>query len=121
MDSPEFRLPLDLHQIQSFHEQLDAAKGFDRDPLRNVAYLVEELGEVSRAVRRLSRSAPSKPEHQRLRDDLAEELADCLAYLAKIATYHEIDLEVAYLDKMRRNEGRDWHAKEQPGGVGPSP
>jgi NTP pyrophosphatase (non-canonical NTP hydrolase) len=104
----ELRLPLDLQQVQRFHERLDAAKGFDRDPVRNVAYLVEELGEVSRAVRRLNRSESSESDRQELREDLAEELADCLAYLAKIASYHGIDLEAAYIDKMQRNLKREW-------------
>jgi NTP pyrophosphatase (non-canonical NTP hydrolase) len=119
LNRSKIRLPLDLHQIQEFHEKLDEAEGFDRDPMRNVAYFAEELGEVSRAVRRLGRAAASETE--RLCGDLAEELADCLAYLAKIANYHAIDLEAAYLEKMRSNEARDWHAKEQRGGVGPSP
>jgi NTP pyrophosphatase (non-canonical NTP hydrolase) len=103
-----FDSPLDLGQIQSFHERLDAEKGFDGDPVRNVAYLVEEIGEVARAVRRLHRSKPAEADRTQLLEDLAEELADCLAYLAKIATSHGIDLEQAYVGKMERNSVREW-------------
>lgn len=42
------------------------------------------------------------------RDGLAEELADCLAYVVKLANYAGVDLEAAYLTKMRRNLGREW-------------
>jgi len=44
----------------------------------------------------------------RHRDGLAEELADCLAYVVKLANYAGVDLEAAYLAKMRRNVGREW-------------
>jgi NTP pyrophosphatase (non-canonical NTP hydrolase) len=42
------------------------------------------------------------------RESLREELADLLAYTLKLANYADIDLEQAYLDKMRRNVGREW-------------
>ena len=31
-----------------------------------------------------------------------------LAYLLKLANYAGVDLEAAYLEKMRRNQGRKW-------------
>ena len=40
-----------LREMQAFHEMLDREKGFDRDMLRNVAYLAEEVGEVVSAIR----------------------------------------------------------------------
>ncbi|MEE8392529.1 MAG: MazG nucleotide pyrophosphohydrolase domain-containing protein [Anaerolineae bacterium] len=45
------------------------------------------------------------------RDALAEELADCLAYLVKLANYANIDLEAAHLTKMRHNLGREWKSR----------
>ncbi len=47
------------------------------------------------------------------RESLAEELADCLAYLVKLANYAGIDLEAAYLTKMRRNLGREWRKRKE--------
>ena len=41
-------------------------------------------------------------------DALREELADCLAYLLKLANYAGFDLEEAYLEKMRINREREW-------------
>jgi NTP pyrophosphatase (non-canonical NTP hydrolase) len=35
-------------------------------------------------------------------------LADCLAYILKLANYMEVDLEEAYLEKMKTNVGRNW-------------
>ena len=42
------------------------------------------------------------------RPQLEGELSDCLAYLLKLANYLEIDLEEAYLAKMKENESRAW-------------
>jgi NTP pyrophosphatase (non-canonical NTP hydrolase) len=111
VDKPDSAETFNLEQIQAFHRKLDTAKGFDRDPVRNVAYLVEELGEVASTVRRLSR-ARAGDDMSDLLENLAEELADCLAYLAKLANYHEIDLNQAYTEKMRRNELRTWSGLE---------
>jgi len=35
-------------------------------------------------------------------------MADCLAYLVKLANYAGIDLQEAYLTKMRQNLERRW-------------
>jgi NTP pyrophosphatase (non-canonical NTP hydrolase) len=102
---------LELRDLQAFHIALDEAKGFDRDMLRNVAYLVGELGEVVRAARRFLRLR-GQPGEQPARDHLGEELADCLAYLLKLANYAGIDLQAAYVLKMRRNAGRTWPARQ---------
>ncbi|NLF78398.1 MAG: hypothetical protein GX573_22115 [Chloroflexi bacterium] len=39
---------------------------------------------------------------------IREELADVLAYVLKLANYTGIDLEEAYLEKMRTNQERTW-------------
>jgi len=39
---------------------------------------------------------------------LKGELADLLAYILKLANYTGIDLEQAYVEKMRLNVGRQW-------------
>lgn len=99
--------PLSLHAIQAFHRDLDRSKGFDLDPVRNVAYLTEELGEVAGAVRRIQ-NCTNEQDRNRLISELGEELADCLAYLAKLANYAAIDLEEHYRQKMGRNLERHW-------------
>ena len=42
------------------------------------------------------------------RTALRGELADLLAYILKLANYTGIDLEMAYVEKMRVNVGRTW-------------
>lgn len=96
-----------LQDLQAFHESLDREKGFDLDMLRNVAYLSEELGEVVRAIR-VFKKAEGLTALERAREHLGEELADCLAYILKLANYGSIDLQEAYARKMTRNLDRTW-------------
>jgi NTP pyrophosphatase (non-canonical NTP hydrolase) len=96
-----------IQELQAFHESLDREKEFDLDMLRNVAYLSEEIGEVVSAIRDFKRAdEPSALEEARTR--LGEELADCLAYVLKLANYGGIDLQEAYVRKMERNLTRTW-------------
>jgi NTP pyrophosphatase (non-canonical NTP hydrolase) len=98
---------LGIDDLQAFHVALDEEKGFDRDMIRNIAYLVGELGEVVHAARRFQRQV-GQPTESEAREHLGEELADCLAYLLKLANYADIDLQAAYVEKMRRNLSRTW-------------
>ena len=104
---------LSLRQLQTFHQSLDREKGFDLDMLRNVAYLSEELGEVVRAIRDLIRAA-DPPALEEAKSHLGEELADCLAYIVKLANYGGVDLQEAYVSKMKRNLTRMWHGRQSP-------
>ena len=100
-----------LRDCQEFHEWLDAEKGFSRELPLNVMLLVEEVGEVAKEIRRLeyAQREPGKKESvDAAREHLREELADCLAYIVKLANYTDIDLEQAYVQKMRYNILRQW-------------
>ena len=101
---------LGIGDLQAFHVALDEEKGFDLDIIRNIAYLVGELGEVVHAARHFQRQY-GQPTEREAREHLGEELADCLAYLLKLANYADIDLQAAYVDKMRRNLSRTWPTK----------
>ena len=100
-----------LKDCQEFHEWLDEEKGFSRELPLNVMLLVEEVGEVAKEIRRME-NARHDPEKGRIaevaKDHLREELADCLAYIVKLANYTGIDLEQAYVQKMRYNILREW-------------
>lgn len=99
---------LGLRELQTFHESLDREKGFDVDMLRNVAYLSEEIGEVVNAIRAFKKAdTPSVLEETRCQ--VGEELADCLAYILKLANYANLDLREAYVRKMEQNLVRTWH------------
>jgi NTP pyrophosphatase (non-canonical NTP hydrolase) len=101
---------LTIRDLQAFHQELDTEKDFDRDLFRNLAYLMAELGETVRAARQLER-ARGLPEEDEARDHLGEELADCLAYVLKLANYADIDLQACYTKKMKQNLRRTWSKK----------
>lgn len=103
-----------LQDLQAFHESLDREKGFDLDMLRNVAYLSEEIGEVVHAIR-IFKKAEGLAELESAREHLGEELADCLAYILKLANYGGVDLQEAYVRKMTRNLDRTWRKKPDAG------
>ena len=99
---------LGLQELQVFHRELDKDKHFDQDIFRNIAYLSGEIGELVSAIRTL-RKASDVSDESDARIQVGEELADCLAYIVKLANYAEIDLHEAYVNKMRKNTGREWH------------
>ena len=109
-----------LAAYQQFHRQLDTAKGFDNDPYYNYLLLAEEFGELatvmahtwlqSQKLRNLGRTAQEAQSEAFLqqRTTIRSELADLLAYTIKLANYTGVDLEEAYLEKMRVNVQRTW-------------
>lgn len=47
-------------------------------------------------------------------DELAEELADVMLYLLQLASFSGIDLGQAVMNKLRRNQARDWPSASAP-------
>ncbi len=109
-----------LPSYQSFHRELDFNKGFDPDLFFNYILLVEEMGEIASELvkiwgdtNRLKVDGRSADEAHREalenhRANLRNELADLLAYILKLANYTGVDLEQAYLEKMKKNIKRTW-------------
>jgi deoxyguanosine kinase len=109
-----------LPAYQQFHIELDRAKGFITDLYFNYLCLSEEMGELGSALAQLWREEAQQllqgetdraaRQHAlgKQRQELESELADCMAYLLKMANYAGIDLETAYLKKMQSNENRVW-------------
>jgi deoxyadenosine/deoxycytidine kinase/NTP pyrophosphatase (non-canonical NTP hydrolase) len=100
-----------LGDFQQFHRRLDQDRQFLADPYLNFMLLQEEVGKLARAFaqRWIARATGSPPDAQ---PAIHEEMADVLAYLLKLANCAGVDLEAAYLEKMRRSQGRE--------GAGPS-
>jgi NTP pyrophosphatase (non-canonical NTP hydrolase) len=106
--------------FQQFHRELDTVKDFDDDLFFNYLLLVEEMGELATDLVRIWTESRRRPADGRgptellaeaiesNRPALRGELADLLAYTLKLANYTGIDLEQAYLEKMRLNLGRAW-------------
>lgn len=101
---------LGLQDLQAFHKELDKEKQFDQDVFRNIAYLTGEIGELVSAIRKL-RKIKNISEEADAQNHVGEELADCLAYVVKLANYAEVNLHEAYVNKMRQNLNREWHPK----------
>ena len=109
-----------LADLQRFHVELDRAKNFDTNPYFNYLCLSEEMGELGSEFAKLwiketalhaDGQQPSQARQAALREhrpSLQSELADCMAYLLKLANYAGVDLETAYLDKMEHNKMRTW-------------
>ncbi len=97
-----------LTDFQSWHRALDEEKGFLQDIFFNFICLTEEVGELGAVLARTWRARATGKELEN-QAELREELADCLAYLLKLANHAGFDLEEAYLEKMRVNRDREWH------------
>lgn len=109
-----------LADFQQFHVELDKIKGFNTDVYFNYLCLSEEMGELGSELAKLWKAQEAKvlggaTSTQALRqalDDqraaIEKELADCMAYLLKLSNYTGIDLETAYMNKMRANQNRQW-------------
>ena len=110
-----------LPDLQRWHHALDREKGFTTDLALNFVCLQEEMGELASELlgvlgRQRALQRDGMASQQALETAVAEqetglcsELADCLAYLLKLANYTGIDLESAYLAKMRANCDRTWY------------
>lgn len=93
-----------LADFQGFHREFDKLKGFNTDLFLNFVLLQEEVGELAKAMVGWWQNPPTASE-----SDLANEFADVLAYIFKLANYTNVDLEAAYLAKMHHNLQRTWN------------
>jgi NTP pyrophosphatase (non-canonical NTP hydrolase) len=102
-----------LSEYQRFQVELDRVKGLDTNLYFNFMGLIQEMGQLSRALSEMWRVQTSpkttdspqpayqKREQSLVKHSLEQALADCMAYLLKLANYSGIDLERAYLDKIQ--------------------
>ena len=109
-----------LPEYQQFHVELDREKGFITDLYFNYLCLSEEMGELGSELAQLWRDETQfrlqghtveqarKEAVAKQKAALESEMADCMAYLLKLANYAGIDLEAAYREKMTINRSRDW-------------
>jgi deoxyguanosine kinase len=109
-----------LTDYQRFHVEMDRTKGFNTNIYFNYLCLSEEMGELGSEIAQVWRAENALATQGQLpvqahqgaldkrRESLESEMADCMAYLLKLANYAGIDLETAYLSKMQQNQERDW-------------
>ena len=109
-----------LPEYQRFHIELDREKGFITDLYFNYLCLSEEMGELGSELAQLWREETQfrlqgysienakREALMKQKSAIEPELADCMAYLLKLANYAGIDLEAAYREKMNTNRSRNW-------------
>lgn len=114
-----------LADFQEFHRWFDAQKGFDEDLSHLMILLTGEVGEVAQVLKRIlwRASLLEAPATEAMgtavaeyKGSLGDELADCMAYIFKLANNSGIDIHQAYVGKMERNLGRTWTAPDAPTG-----
>jgi NTP pyrophosphatase (non-canonical NTP hydrolase)/nucleoside 2-deoxyribosyltransferase len=98
---------LTLKWLQDYVQSIIKLRGFGRETIEDaMLLLVEEVGELAKAVRNLLGLRSSRKRD--LQKNVREELADCLIYLLDIANLANIDLEDAFREKERHNSRRKW-------------
>ena len=105
-----------IEDFQAFHHWLDERNQFSTDIPLNVMLLSGEVGELVQVIKKVhfmisrndGESVTLEDALATYRESIGEELADCLAYVFKIANYTDVDLQKAYLEKMERNLERTW-------------
>jgi NTP pyrophosphatase (non-canonical NTP hydrolase) len=90
---------VDLRDVQEWEKKFYSRQGWrDLPPYIRVGFLMEEVGEVSRAVRTCEIGRDHHPEEARkskeeIRQNLAEEMGDVLSNLVILANLYDLSLE----------------------------
>jgi len=97
---------MQIREYQAWLQAYDEARGWDKiSPSHSFLHLVEEIGEIAREVEYLEgyREATGVDDG---RGRLAEELADAVTFLYKLAYQCGVDLEQALQANMAKAEAR---------------
>jgi NTP pyrophosphatase (non-canonical NTP hydrolase) len=95
-----------IREYQLWLQAYDQARGWDKiSPSHSFLHLVEEIGEIARQVEYMEgyRDAENA---DKVRGNLAEELADAATFLYKLAYQCGVDLEDALRANMSKAENR---------------
>lgn len=94
-----------LRDLQEKIAELSKRKGWEKDsPQDKFLFLTEELGEVAKAMRKELNIYNEK--NKSTKEELASELADVLSYVLDLSNIFKIDLQNAFLEKLKINEKR---------------
>lgn len=95
-----------LKELQEYLRQTSIERGFNiDDPARKFIMLMEEVGELAKAIRETTGgkfSATTK------RKELEEELADVQIILLGLANIFSIDMGTVFKEKETQNQQRVW-------------
>jgi NTP pyrophosphatase (non-canonical NTP hydrolase) len=99
-----------VEMLQQYVAKAVVRRGFAKETPKDILLLlVEEVGELAKAIRKLSglKTDTLAKTHDA---GLSEELADVFIYLLDLANSYKIDLLSAMRDKEAFNERRSWSA-----------
>ena len=106
-----------LADMQAYVKAVCKERGWDKNSnLVILSGLVEELGELTRAMRdyRGEWEQDGKESKKGQKHHLEGEFADVLNYLLDLSNYFDVDMEKAFRDKWEINEKRKWnHGKNE--------
>ncbi len=84
-------------QSREIIDKIDSKYGKKHDVETTFIHLIEEIGEISRQLYN------SKIGRDKLdKENMSEEIADCIILLSKLADSYNIDLEKAITNKIRQ-------------------
>lgn len=92
---------MNLYDVQEWEKNFYEKQGWkDLPPYIRVGFLMEEAGEVSRAVRTYEIGRDHHPEEgkktqEEIRQNLSEEIGDMISNLAILANLYQLNLEDA--------------------------
>ena len=114
-----------LTEIQNRLREFDKQGGWDKDPHEvNFMCLTTEIGELSKEIieawietgKLIKTGTNYKEARNRVlaerKDRIADEIADCIIFLLKVANYLKIDVGKALNLKIAINEKRVWDIKK---------
>lgn len=95
-----------IDQLQSYVARVGRERGFDSESIQDTfMLLVEELGEVAKALRPLHNV---KVAHDSVYGELEHELADVQLLLLSLSNKLDIRMHTAVLNKEKKNRERTW-------------
>jgi len=96
-----------LKDLQQYVDEVCKERGWVKDTYAEKFLLfMEEVGELAKAMRKEQGLYVEKAKQKRV--ELEEEFADVLSYLLDLANLYHVDLEKAFREKERINDGRKW-------------
>ncbi|MHA1550262.1 MAG: MazG nucleotide pyrophosphohydrolase domain-containing protein [Alphaproteobacteria bacterium] len=97
--------------LKDFHDyirKMSTQRNYNQtDPILDMLFLTEEIGELASAIRRTS-SKGHADKNKIKENDVAGEMADCFIFLLNLANMYDINLEDAFRKKEEKNKKRVW-------------
>jgi NTP pyrophosphatase (non-canonical NTP hydrolase)/nucleoside 2-deoxyribosyltransferase len=97
---------MSLRELQDYVSRVVGERGFDYEDAKDILLLLlEEVGELARAVRKRIGLKRGSPERE---NDVASELSDVVLYVLDLANNLGVDLGTSLVEKEQVNRNRRW-------------